>query len=131
MANETAFTPSNDKTYLLPKNPAAVFVCWTWSRSREEAFKAREYEPGIIVRLSAVDDKVLTAEVSAQWNAGKLYMKPPVEGRTYTVAVYAQKKDGSQEKMLESNAAATPVSVPRQTLSSGYSSSEFFRKDSV
>ncbi|MEI7482296.1 MAG: DUF4912 domain-containing protein [Elusimicrobiota bacterium] len=131
MANETAFTPSSDKIYLLPKNPAAVFVCWTWSRAIEETFEIGGYEPEIIVRLCAVDDKALTSEVSTQWNAGKLYMKPPVEGRTYTAAVYVRKKDGAQEKILESNAAATPVSAPRQVLSAGYSSSEFFRKDPV
>ncbi len=131
MANETLFTPSSDRVYLLPKNPAAVFVCWTWSRSMEETFEARTYEPEIIVKISAVDDKALTSEVSAQWNAGKLYMKPPVEGRTYTAAVYVRKKDGTQEKILESNVAATPISAPRQILSAGYSSSEFFRKDPV
>lgn len=131
MADETALTPSNDKVYLLPKNPAAAFVCWTWSRSSAEAFESLVYEPEIIIRLSAADDKTLTAEASARWNAGKLYIKPPAEGRTYTAAVYARKKDGSQEKLLESNAAATPVSAPRQALSSGYSSSEFFRKDSI
>ena len=81
MANETAFTPSSDKIYLLPKNPAAVFVCWTWSRASEETFETGGYGPEIIVRLCAVDDKALTSEVSTQWNAGKLYMKPPVEGR--------------------------------------------------
>ena len=97
----------------------------------EETFEARTYEPEIIVKISAVDDKALTSEVSAQWNAGKLYMKPPVEGRTYTAAVYVRKKDGTQEKILESNVAATPISAPRQILSAGYSSSEFFRKDPV
>lgn len=131
MANETAFPASNDKVYLLPRNPSSVFVCWTWSRSRAAAFEAMAYEPEIIVRLSAVDDMALTAEVSARWNAGKLYMKPPAEGRTYTAAVYAGKKDGSREKLMESNAAATPVSAPRQALSAGYSSSEFFRRASV
>jgi len=131
MANETAFTPSNDKLYLLPKNPAAVFICWTWSRGSEETFEIHGYEPEIIVRLSAVDDKALTSEVSVQWNSGKIYMKPPVEGRTYTAAIYARKKDGAQEKILESNPTATPVSAPRQILSAGYSSSEFFRKDPV
>lgn len=131
MPNETAVITSNDKAYLLPRNPALVFVCWTWSRFRAEAFSSRVYEPEIIVRLSAVDDKTLAAEATAQWNAGKLYMKPPAEGRTYTVSVYACKKEGSQEKLLESNPAATPVSAPGQVLSAGYSSSEFFRKDAA
>ena len=128
MTNEISFISSNDKVYLLPKNPAAVFVCWTWSRSRAETFE-QAYEPEIIVRLSAVDDKALTAEAAVRWNAGKLYIKPPAEGRVYTAAVYAVKKDGSTEKLLESNAVAVPVSAPRCGLSSGYSSTEFFRKD--
>ena len=131
MTNETAFIPSNDKAYLLPKNPSAFFICWTWSRARAEAFTAQEYEPEILVRLSAIDDKALLAESAADWRAGKIYMKPPAEGRTYTAAVYARKKDGSQEKLLESNAAAAPVSAPRQALSAGYSSAEFFRKDAT
>ena len=131
MSDETAFTPSNEKVYLLPRNPSTVFVCWTWSRSRAEAFEARVYEPEILIRLSSVEDKTQTAEVSVQWNAGKFYMKPPVEGRTYTAAVYARKKDGSHEKLLESNAAVMPVSAPRQALSAGYSSFEFFRKDTA
>ena len=131
MANETVSTQSNDKAYLLPKNPAAVFICWTWSRSRVEAFEAREYEPEILIRLSVVEDKALAAEAMVQWDSGKLYLKPPVEGRTYAAAVYARKKDGSQEKLMESNAAATPISAPRQSFSAGYSSAEFFRKDYV
>ena len=130
MVNETSFTPSNDKLYLLPKNPAAVFVCWTWNRSRAEAFE-QVYEQEIIVRLSAVDDKALTTEVPARWNAGKLYIKPPAEGRIYIATLYARKKDGSQEKLLESNAVTTPVSAPRQGLTAGYSSFEFFRKDAT
>ncbi len=131
MTNETAFIPSNDKAYLLPKNPAEVFICWTWSSARAEAFTAQLFEPQILVRLTAVDDKALLSEAAADWRAGKLYMKPPAEGRTYTAAVYARNRDGSQEKLLESNAAATPVSAPRQALSAGYSSAEFFRKDAT
>jgi hypothetical protein len=129
MTDKTAFVPSNDKVYLLPKNPLAVFICWTWSRSRAEAFQTQAYNPEIIIRLFAADDKALMVEAAARWNAGKIYMKPPVEGRTYTAAVCARKKGGSQEKMLESNAVATPVSAPRQALSAGYSSSEFLRRE--
>ena len=131
MANEKVFISSNDKVYLLPRNPAAVFVCWTWSRSRAEAFVDQWYEPEILIRLCDTGDKTLAAESAAKWDSGKLYMKPPVEGRTYAVAVYARKKDGSQEKLMESNASATPVSAPRQGLSAGYSSAEFFRRDPV
>lgn len=131
MNNETEFAQSNDKVYLLPKNPSEVFICWTWSRARAEAFTAQAFEPELLVRLSAADDKALFSESAADWRAGMLYMNPPAEGRTYTASVYARKKDGSLEKLLESNAAATPVSAPRQALSAGYSSSEFFRKDAT
>lgn len=129
MANETVYTPSNDKAYLLPRNPGSVFVCWTWSRSRAEAFGARIYEPEILVRLSDVEDKASVVESTVKWDSGRLYMKPPAEGRTYAAAVYAFKKDGSQEKLLESNAAAAPVSAPRRGFPAGCSSSEFVRKD--
>ncbi|MFA6434322.1 MAG: DUF4912 domain-containing protein [Elusimicrobiales bacterium] len=129
MTNPTALAASNDKVYLLPRNPAAAFVCWTWSRSRSDAFEAGVYEREILVRLFVVDDKALAVEAAAAWDAGKLYLKPPVEGRTYTAAVFARKNDGSQEKLMESNAAAVPVSAPRQDLSAGYSSAEFFRKE--
>ena len=131
MTNGTLFTPSNDKAYLLPRNPAAVFVCWTWGRSRAEAFETRGYEPEIVVGLFDAENKALTAEVSVRWNAGKIYIKPAVEGRTYTAVIYALKKDGTREKLLESNAAATPVSAPRRGLSAGYSSAEFFRREPV
>lgn len=124
-------TPSNDKAYLLVRNPSSVFICWTWGRARAEAFAAQGYAPEIIVRLAAAGDKANTVEQAAQWNAGKLYMKPPAEGHTYTAAIYARNKDGAQEKLLESNAALTPVSVARSGLSAGYASAEFFRRSPV
>ncbi len=121
------FTPSNDKAYLLVRNPSSVFICWTWGRARAEAFEAQGYAPEIIVRLAAAGDKANTVKQAAQWNAGKLYMKPPAEGQTYTAAIYARNKDGAEEKLLESNAALTPVSAARSGLSAGYASAEFFR----
>ena len=124
-------SPSNDKVYLLVRNPASVFVCWTWSRARVEAFESQCYAPEVIVRLAAAEDKALVAEQAVPWNVGKLYMKPPAEGRTYTIAIYARNKDGAQEKLLESNAALTPVSASRPGLSAGYASAEFFRRSPV
>ena len=129
MSNETNFILSTDKAYLLPRNPSAFFICWTWSRSRAEAFEAREYEPEILVRLSACEDKAVSGETSVRWDSGKLYMKPTAEGRAYSVSVYGRRKDGRQEKLLESNAVAAPVSAPAPGTSSGYSSAEFFRKN--
>ncbi len=126
MANET----SNDKAYLLVRNPSSVFICWTWGRAGAEAFESLRYEPEIIVRLAAVGDKAGAVEQAAQWNAGKLYMKPPAEGQTYTAAIYARNKDGAREKLLESNAALTPAPIVRSGLSAGYASAEFFRGNS-
>ena len=125
------FPLSNDKAYLLVCNPASVFICWTWSRARTEAFEAQGYAPEITVRLSAAGDKANAVEQAAQWNAGKLYMKPPAEGQTYTAAIFARNKDGAEEKLLESNAALTPVSCARSGLSAGYASAEFFRRSPV
>jgi len=127
----TDFSLSNDKVYLLVRNPSSVFICWTWSRARAEVFEAPGCDPQIVVRLSAAGDKVPVVEQAVPWNAGKLYMTPPEEGRTYTAAIYARNKDGVQEKLLESNAALTPVSSPRPGLSAGYASAEFFRRSPV
>jgi len=123
--------PSNDKAYLLVRNPSSVFVCWTWSRAKAEAFAAAGYGPEITVRLSSAADKTLTVEQAAPWNACRLYLKPPAEGHTYIASIYARNKEGVQEKLLESNAALTPVSASRAGLSSGYASAEFFRRSPV
>lgn len=125
------FSLSNDKVYLLVRNPSSVFICWTWGRARAEAFESAGYAPEITVRLAAAGDKANTVEQTAQWNAGRLYMKPPAEGQTYTAAIYARTKDGAQEKLMESNAALTPVSAVRSGLSAGYASAEFFRRSPV
>jgi len=121
----------NDKAYLLVRNPSAVFVCWTWSRSRAEAFETGAYEPDVIVRISVSEDKALDAELPAAWNAGKLYIKPPAEGRVYTAFVYAVRKDGSREKLMESNPMLTPVSAAGSGLQAGYASDEFLHKDAA
>ena len=125
------FSLSNDKAYLLVRNPSSVFICWTWSRARAEAFEALVYAPEITVRLAAAGDKSLPVEQTAHWNAGRLYMKPLAEGQTYTAAIYARTKDGAQEKLLESNAALTPVSSARSGMPAGYASAEFFRRSPV
>ncbi|OGS08093.1 MAG: hypothetical protein A2270_03360 [Elusimicrobia bacterium RIFOXYA12_FULL_51_18] len=127
----TDFSLSNDKVYLLVRNPSSVFICWTWSRARAEVFEALGYEPEILVRLSAAGDKIPAVEQAVPWNSGKLYMAPPVEGKTYTAAIYARNKEGVQEKLLESNSALTPVSSQRPGLSAGYASAEFFRRSPV
>jgi hypothetical protein len=129
MPGALEFLRLNDKAYLLVRNPFAVFVCWTWSVVRAEAFASGAYEPEVTVRLAASDDMALFVECSAPWNAGKLYIKPPAGGRVYTASVYARRKDGPREKLLESNAALTPLSSPGSGLSAGYASAEFFRKE--
>ncbi|OGR41043.1 MAG: hypothetical protein A2X28_06870 [Elusimicrobia bacterium GWA2_56_46] len=131
MSDKTNLILSTDKVYLLPRNPSAFFICWTWGRSRAEAFEAREYESEILVRLSVCEDKAVSGEASVRWDSGKLYMKPPAEGRTCSVSVYGRRKDGAQEKLLESNSVAAPVPAPAPETSSGYSSAEFFRKEPV
>lgn len=127
----TDFSLSNDKAYLLVRNPSSVFICWTWSRARAEAFESLGYAPEITVRLTAAGGKAGAVEQTARWNAGKLYMKPPAEGQTCAAAIYARNKEGAQEKLLESNAALTPVSAARSGLSAGYASAEFFRRSPV
>jgi hypothetical protein len=130
MTNEASnFTPANEKAYLLAKNPSSIFLCWTWNRARTEVFEAGGYESEITVRLFPNGDKAAAAEFAVQWNSGKLYIKLPTEGGTYAAVIYARRKDGVQEKLLESNAASAPVSAQRGRLSSGYSSAEFFRRE--
>lgn len=131
MVNETELISSADRVYLLPRSPSAFFVSWSWSLSTNEAFRAGSYGPEIFVRLSASDDKGLFAEAGVCWDSGKLYIKPPAEGRTFSVSVYGLKQDGSREIIMESNSVAAPVSAPRNGPSYGYSSAEFFRKDPV
>ncbi len=128
MTDSTDLLRLNDRAYLLVRNPSSVLVCWTWSGSAAGAFESGVYEPEIIVRLAAAEDKNLSMECSVPWNDGKLYIRPPVEGRVYTAFVYASKKDGAKEKLLESNAALTPVSSAMSGLSAGYASAEFFRQ---
>ncbi len=128
MTDLTDLLRLNDRAYLLVRNPSSVFICWTWSAAVCGAFETGVYEPEIIVRLAAVEDKSLAVECSALWSAGKLYIRPPAEGRVYSAFVYARKKDGSKEKLLESNAALTPVSSAMSGLSAGYASAEFFRQ---
>jgi hypothetical protein len=128
MADELNLQPSSDKAWLLVKSPVSAFVCWTWNRPKSEAFEAGAYEPGVLVRLSSCDDKSLITEAEAPWNSGKTYLKPPAEGASCLAAVYARNKDGVLEKLLESNAAAVPVSGPRGGVSSGYASAEFIRR---
>ena len=76
-----------------------------------------------MVRLSSVDDATLAVERLGRWDSGGVYLRPPVEGRTYSAAVYARKKDGHMEKLLESNAALTPLSIEVSCVSSGCSGS--------
>jgi hypothetical protein len=128
MTDSTELLRLNDRAYLLVRNPSSVLVCWTWSGSAAGSFESGVYEPEIIVRLAAAEDKNLAVEYSAPWNAGKLYIRPPAEGRVYAALVYARKKDGAREKLLESNAALTPVSSAMSGLSAGYASAEFFRQ---
>ncbi|MBU2574392.1 MAG: DUF4912 domain-containing protein [Elusimicrobia bacterium] len=128
MTDELNLPPSSDKAWLLVKSPAAVFVCWTLGRAKTEAFKTASYAPNVLVRLVSCEDKTLAVEAEVRWDAGKIYLKPPAEGRICSAAVYARKKDGGQEKLLESNAVAAPVSSPLGGVSSGYSSAEFFRR---
>jgi hypothetical protein len=125
---ENEIIHSRDRAYLLVRNPTSVLVCWTWSRAVAEAFGSRVYEPEVIIRLAAAEDKALVVECPAPWAAGKLYIRPPAEGRVYSAGIYALKKDGSREKLSESNSALTPVSSSRHGLAAGYASAEFFRK---
>lgn len=128
MADESNLQPSSDKAWLLVKSPGSAFVCWTWNRPKSEAFETGAYEPGVLVRLSSCGDKSLITEAEARWDAGKTYLKPPAEGIACLAAVYARKKDGALEKLLESNAAVVPVSGPRGGVCSGYASAEFIRR---
>lgn len=128
MTEEINLNPSSDRAWLLVKSPSAAFVCWTWNRAKTEAFGAGEYAAGVLVKLSSSGDKSLTAEAEAGWDAGGVYLKPPAEGAVCSAAVYARKKDGALEKLLESNSAAVPVSGPRGAVSSGYASAEFIRR---
>lgn len=128
MADELTLTPFSDRAWLLVKSPASAFVCWTWNRAKAEAFGAGAYEAGVLVRLSSCGNKALTAEAEARWNAGGAYLKPPAEGAVCSAAVYARRKDGALEKLLETNSAAVPVSGPRGGVSSGYASAEFIRR---
>jgi hypothetical protein len=130
MTDVTDLLRLNDRVYLLVRNPSSVLVCWTWSGSAAGAFESGVYEPEIIVRLAAAEDKNLMVECSARWNAGKLYIRPPAEGRVYAASVYALKKGGAKDKLMESNAALTPVSSAMSGLSAGYASAEFFRQGS-
>ena len=127
MTDLTDLLPLSDRAYLLVRNPSSVLVCWTWSGSAARNFESGVYEPEITVRLAAAEDKNLSVECSALWNAGKLYIRPPAEGRVYCASVYARKKGGAGEKLLESNAALTPLSSAMSGLSAGYASAEFFR----
>src|SRR3989339_1527393 len=105
MADELNSQPPSDKAWLLVKSPSSAFVCWTWNRAKAEAFESGVYEPGVLVRLSSSGERSLTAEAGAAWDSGKAYLQPPAEGAQCAAAVYARKKDGSLEKLLESNAA--------------------------
>lgn len=128
MAEELNLSYSGDRAWLLVKSPSAAFVCWTWNRAKAEAFGAGAYEAGVLVKLSSCGDKSLTAEAEARWDAGGAYLKPPAEGAVCSAAVYARKKDGALEKLLESNTAAVPVSGTRGGVCSGYASAEFIRR---
>ncbi|MBI4802106.1 MAG: DUF4912 domain-containing protein [Elusimicrobia bacterium] len=128
MTDELNLPPSSDKAWLLVKSPAAVFVCWTWNRAKTEAFETASYEPEVLVKLVSCEDKTPAAEAEVRWDAGKVYLKPPAEGGTCSAAVYARKKDGGREKLLESNTVTLPVSGPRGGVSSGYASAEFIRR---
>ena len=123
--------PAADKAWLLVKNPSSVFVCWTFSRSKAEAFEAASYGPMVLVRLVCCEDKNLAVEAEVRWDAKKIYMKPPVDGGTCSASVHAIRNDGVQEKLLETNSVSVPVSGPRGGICSGYSSAEFFRKAGV
>ena len=122
---------NSDRAYLLVRNPSSVFVCWTWSRARAEAFTAGVYDGEILIKLSAEDDNSPASEYPASWAAGKLYLKPPAGGRICTASVFARKKDGSREKLMDSNSALVPGPAAAPGLESGYASAEFFRKEPV
>ena len=119
----------NDRAYLLVRNPSSAFVCWTWSGSSAQAFNSMDYEPDVLVRLSAAEDKNQVVEHSVRWDTGGIYLRLPAEGRTYSASVYVRKKDGHKEKLLESNAALAPVSLEMSGLSSGYASPEFLGRN--
>ena len=128
MTDSTEQIRLNDRAYLLVRNPSSVLICWTWSASAAQAFRSAAYEPEVVIRLAAADDRNLAVEHRVRWDAGRLYLRPPAEGRVYSALVYAGKKDGTREKLLESNQALMPVSSTMSGLSAGYASSEFFQK---
>ncbi|HOW89778.1 MAG TPA: DUF4912 domain-containing protein [Elusimicrobiales bacterium] len=127
MTEITGRIRTNDRAYLLVRNPSSVFVCWTWSPASAEAFRSGTYSGEVLVRLTASDDRNISAEASVPWDSQRLFMKPPAEGRSCTAFVYASRKDGSREKLLESPSVLTPVASALPGLSSGYASSEFLQ----
>jgi len=127
MTENTGRIRTNDRAYLLIRNPFSVFVCWTWSPASAEAFRSGTYAGEVLVRLAVSDERNISAEASAPWDSSGLFMKPPAEGRPCTAFVYVSRKDGSREKLLESPPALTPVASAVSGLSSGYASPEFLQ----
>ena len=129
MTCSTEHLRCSDKAYLLVRNPSSVFVCWTWSEASARVLGSADYEPDVMVRLSSVDNKDLAVESLGRWDSGGIYLRPPAEGKTYAASVYARKKGGQMEKLLESNAALTPVSLAASGVSSGCVASGSFGRD--
>ncbi|MHB0995495.1 MAG: DUF4912 domain-containing protein [Elusimicrobiales bacterium] len=118
--------PPEDRLVLLPKNPGSCFVCWQLSSGRAEAFSSGAFAPEVELRLVCVDDASQAVSLKADWRAGRSYMTVPAQGRTYQASLHAL-RNGSWEKLLESNQAAAPGAAGSAE-DRAYASLEFHKK---
>jgi len=118
--------PAEDRLVLLPKNPGVFFVFWQFSASRVEAFCSSALGGEVELRLFYSEDKAPAFSRKAAWNAGRLYLDVPAQGKNYTAALYAF-RNGEWEKFLESNSVSAPAAAGAAE-ERAYASLEFHKR---
>lgn len=118
--------PAEDRLVLLPKNPGSFFIFWQFSDGRSDSFRSAAFAPEVEIRFSYSDDKSPASTHKAQWQAGRAYIPVPERGGTCEASLYAL-RDGSWERLLESNQASAPwaAGMPDER---AYASMEFMKR---